>query len=153
MLLTHPLVAQSALEDVGFKVGGREMDGQLIKSIGYELVRYPAQHRLPANCSVMLQNVALLKRKALCIPFHMFRFCQKCEGQRMRWWPRVGEEVVAIADVVPRLVALIGSPLLETVFATDAMGEAHDYGGWGTEAFALVDGCNPREGARHLDHQ
>ena len=48
---------------------------------------------------------------------------------------QVRREVVAMADVVPRLVALIGSPLLNTIFATDAMGASDlDDGGWGIVA-------------------
>ena len=122
-------------------------------------MRFPAQLRLPAERAVLLQDAlyflascamvtvdlvrsvlgtwiwaALLKREALCIPFHVFRFCQKCEGQRVRWWPQVRNEIRAMADVVPHLVALIGAPLLDTIFATDAMGEAHDNGGWGIVA-------------------
>ena len=160
-LLTNETMefCSEALEQVGFSVGSREGDGQLTKIIGYELVRFPAQLRLPAERAVLLQDAlyflascamvtvdlvrsvlgtwiwaALLKREALCIPFHVFRFCQKCEGQRVRWWPQVRNEIRAMADVVPHLVALIGAPLLDTIFATDAMGEAHDNGGWGIVA-------------------
>ena len=129
-----------ALQDVGFRVGGREMDGQLTKIFGDELVRYPAQLTLPAERDVLRSVLgtsiwaALLKREALCIPSHIFRFCQKCEGQRVRWWPRVREEGIAMADVVPHLVALVGFPLLDTIIATDDKGETHDFGDWGIVA-------------------
>ena len=36
-----------------------------------------------------------------------------------------------MADVVPHLVAHIGAPILDTLFATDAMGASHDFGGYG----------------------
>ena len=80
---------------------------------------------------------ALLKREALSIPFFIFDFCIKCAGQRVRWWPRVRDEVRAMAHVVPHLTAEVGAPLLDTVFATDAMGEAHDAGGYGIVAADL----------------
>ena len=46
----------NALEEVGFHVGSREFDGELTKIIGYKLVRYPAQLRLPADKAALLQN-------------------------------------------------------------------------------------------------
>ena len=39
-----------------------------------------------------------------------------------------------MAFVVPALTAAIGSPLCDLLFATDAMGAAHDFGGWGIVA-------------------
>ena len=127
--------------------------------IGYELVRYPAQLRLPADKAALLQNAlfflascafvsiddlrsvlgiwiwaALLKREALSIPHQLFQMCIKCAGQRVRWWPQARLEVRAMGDVVAHLIALIGSPLNDIVFATDAMGASSDHGGWGIVA-------------------
>ena len=48
--------AATALENVGFRVGTKEFDGTLSKIIGYELVRHPAQFRLPADRATLLQD-------------------------------------------------------------------------------------------------
>ena len=40
----------------------------------------------------------------------------------------------AMASVVPHLIAHLGSPLSDTIFATDAMGAGRDFGGWGVVA-------------------
>ena len=48
--------AAGALEKVGFHVGTQEPDGSLGKIIGYELVRHPAQLRLPADRAILLQD-------------------------------------------------------------------------------------------------
>ena len=39
-----------------------------------------------------------------------------------------------MAAVVPHLIAFLGSPLKDVVFATDAMGAGKDHGGWGVVA-------------------
>ena len=152
----------NSLERVGFHVTGRESDAVLSKIIGYEVVRHPAALRIPAERAALLQDAllflvscafvsantlrsvlgtwiwaALLKREALSIPYYIFDFCNRCEGQRVRWWPRVRDEVRAMAHVIPHLTAEVGSPLSDTVFATDAMGAAHDAGGFGIVAADL----------------
>jgi hypothetical protein len=148
-----------ALERAGFHVTDREGDAALSKIIGYEICRFPARLRVPAERGALLQDAmlfmvscayvsadalrsvlgtwiwaALLKREALSIPFFIFDFCNKCAGQRVRWWPRVRDEVRSMAHVIPHLTAEVGSPLCDVVFATDAMGAAHDAGGFGIVA-------------------
>ena len=72
---------------------------------------------------------ALLRREVLCIPHSIFQFCAKCEHQYVHWWPRARQEMKAMASVVPHLIAHLGAPLSDIIFATDAMGVGRDCGG------------------------
>ena len=127
--------------------------------IGYEFVRYPAQLRFPCERAVMLQDS--LYFLAICAivsgdvlrsvlgtwllrstaqvggppnPLPRLPLVPEVRGAASEVVAACCQVVVAMADVVRHLVALIGSPLLDTIFATDAMGAVRDHGGWGIVA-------------------
>ena len=61
-----------------------------------------------------------MRREALSIPYHVFRFADLHEGLSVRWWSSVRDEVLAMAAAIPLLWADVGGPLANTVFASDA---------------------------------
>ena len=150
-------MAAEGLENIGFVVSDQLPDCELEKIVGYVPVRKPAELRLPeakgvhlseglrwtASCRMVHTGVlraltgvwiwgALLRRELLCIPHAVFRFMDAFPDQLVSWWPSARREVECMAAAVPLMVARLGAPLADTVFATDAMGASElDSGGFG----------------------
>ena len=150
-------MAVEGLENIGFVVSDQLPDCELERIVGYVPVRKPAELRLPeakgvhlseglrwtASCRMVHTGVlraltgvwiwgALLRRELLCIPHAVFRFMDAFPDQLVSWWPSARREVECMAAAVPLMVARLGAPLADTVFATDAMGasELDSGGGW-----------------------
>ena len=149
--------AVGGLEEVGFQVSQQSRAGSLDKVVGYEIVQKPAEFRLPKKKMTLLRSallfvvnqkmvnvktlhtlvgmwifVALLRRDLLSVPHAVFRFIEAHEDQTVNWWPVARDEVTAMAHVIPLMVCHVGSPILDWLFSTDAMGANEvDYGGYG----------------------
>lgn len=149
--------AVGGLEEVGFQVSQQSRAGSLDKVVGYEIVQKPAEFRLPEKKMTLLRSAllfvvnqkmvnvktlhtlvgmwifgALLRRDLLSVPHAVFRFIESHEDQTVDWWPVARDEVKAMAHVIPLMVCHVGSPILDWLFSTDAMGANEvDYGGYG----------------------
>lgn len=80
---------------------------------------------------------ALLRRELLSIPQNLFTFINRNEPRTVRWWKTARAEIKLMIDTLPVMVADVGAPLYDTVFASDAMGAEDggvDHGGWGAVA-------------------
>ena len=156
----------AGLEEVGFGVSQQERDDVVEKVVGYEVVRCPASFRLPTKKMVLLRDAmlyvaskrmvsgrvlralvgiwvfgALLRRELLSIPHALFHFLEVAEEQEVEWWSSARAECIAMARVVPLMSCHVGAPVLQWLFATDAMGENEfDYGGYGMVTTKLAEG-------------
>eukprot|EP00435_Cladocopium_sp_Y103_P042260 s2492_g11.t1 len=146
---------------LGFRVTQQYKTDQLDKVVGYEVNASPAEFRLPFKKMVALRTAllgvasqkkvnvavlrsligiwifgALLKRELLSIPHSIFHFLEDHEesGDSMlvHWWESARREVRAMGMMVPLMVLHVGSPIVNWLFATDAMGaNPVDFGGYG----------------------
>ena len=65
---------------------------------------------------------ALLRREALSLPYYVFIFISKFEGQWVAPSKEVRQELLGMAAIVPLFYYDIAQPFASTAFATDAMG-------------------------------
>ena len=158
-------MAVAGLEEVGFQVSQQSRSGSLDKVVGYEVVQKPAEFRFPKRKMALLREAllfvvdqkeinvkvlhslvgmwifgALLRRDLLSIPHAVFRFIEEHAEETIKWWPVARDEVRAMAYVVPLMVCHVGSPILDWLFSTDAMGANEtDYGGYGIAVARVTD--------------
>eukprot|EP00438_Fugacium_kawagutii_P019968 Skav222678 [mRNA] locus=scaffold1471:8076:12526:- [translate_table: standard] len=156
----------SRLGLVGFQVTQQSRSGSLDKVVGYEVVRKPAQFRLPLKKMALLREAllylvnqpkvsvdvlrsllgmwifgSLLRRELLSIPHAIFHFIDRHAGEVVNWWPTARDEVRAMAHTVSLMSVHVGAPILPWLFATDAMGANDvDWGGYGM-AVTQLDEC------------
>jgi hypothetical protein len=70
----------------------------------------------------------------------VFSFIEKIPKRTVAWWPSARQEVLMMAHVIPLMYADVGSPLVNSLFATDAMGANNiDHGGYGIVCAHLSD--------------
>ena len=75
---------------------------------------------------------ALLCRDLLSIPFKLFAFLERFQGQTIAWWPSVRKEVLSMAHAVSFMTVHLGCKLPKFAFATDACGSDDLFnGGYG----------------------
>ena len=151
-----------SLESIGFTVPGksRTKSEDLQKAIGYSFWKplnrftvaeqkwgllhdaFKEQARACIVSAEVLRALigywlfaALLRREALSIPYHVFLFIEKFEGQSVPPSKEVRGELLGMAAIVPLLFYDISLPFAATAFATDAMGSSDiDQGGFGIVA-------------------
>ena len=153
--------ASDSLESAGFIVKDRQEVGDVEQFVGYVIRESPARIELPPQRALMIREslyaladdnwvrtdilhtlvgvwiwAALLRRDALSIPQHIFRFLEQFPKQRVAWWKSARRECRAMGAVVPMLFADVGAPLQPLMWATDAQGadSEHidgDLGGYG----------------------
>ena len=153
------------LESVGFGVSQQERHGQASKVVGYEVRESPATFLLPVKKMVLLAEAlkfvagcrevqvrvlralvgvwifgALLRRELLSIPHTIFHFMEVNEGGTAKWWRSAREEALAMARVTCLMSCHVGAPMMNWLFATDAMGmNEYDNGGFGIVTTQVTD--------------
>ena len=73
-----------------------------------------------------------MRRDILSAPHALFGFINKYSGSKVEWWASAHREWWTMIGLIMAMVADIGAPLANCVFATDAMGASEiDAGGYG----------------------
>ena len=83
----------------------------------------------------------MLRRQLLAILSAVFVFMERFPERWAQPWPTVRRELVAMARAVPLMIADLGAPISNVVFAWGAMGSSlEDDGGFGVVAGDVADG-------------
>ena len=156
--LARPLIEEISqnMEAAGFRVPDRRHGKEVEKVVGFRLDMDTGTFTLPVKRARLLER-ALLElaharwvdvdvlravlgvwsfgaqlRDLYSIPFVVYRMIELCEGQFVRQWPSVRDELICMARAVAFMEYEGRLQFSDVLFATDAMGaDDLDCGGYG----------------------
>ena len=157
--LARPLIEEISqnMEAAGFRVPDRRHDKEVEKVVGFRLDMDTGTFTLPVKRARLLERALLelaharwvdvdvlravlgvwsfgaqLRRDLYSIPFVVYRMIELCEGQFVRQWPSVRDELICMARAVTFMEYEGRLQFSDVLFATDAMGaDDLDCGGYG----------------------
>ena len=113
---------------IGFNVDGRRGSIRLPADSQLSLVRSTlAAIRAPELTGLQLAHILgrwtwllMLRRPALAVLQHVYRFCRLAQGRRFRVWTSVRRELGMLLSLLPLLTADLRAPFFHRALASDA---------------------------------